>query len=294
MLLYVNEHISCNKYLSPSESIFHPVNEHTPGIIQECNSNKKYFCFILSGEVTAIHSKGKTGIRQNEFAVFDGDSLKLSSETEFKGIVCRTHLSISTLKLCPKHFFSELSQSEKMRCIESIQNKTFPIRPRLATFLHLLYDCLSDGLNCKHYHSNKLEEMLFLLRGYYSREELIQLFRPLLDGQTESFKEKIYNKPEYIHSVSSLASYLNMSESALSKRFNKEFGMAPQKWLNREKANLILREIQQTDKSFEEISLDYEMSSPAYLTYFCKKQLGKTPTELRRKEHPSEHSRKKR
>lgn len=188
------------------------------------------------------------------------------------------------MKLCPKFLLKSIAEE----CSHDIQASEYGRRPveiftmheRIRSFVSFTYDCIKDGLNCYHFHLNKQEELLFLLRGYYPRKELYRMFSSIMDNPM-SFREKIEHKPRNISSVQALSGYMNMSVSAFIRKFKKEFGITPYKWLEDRTCENILREIRFTDKTFEEISSDYDMSSGAYLTAYCRKHFGKTPSQLR-------------
>ena len=47
------------------------------------------------------------------------------------------------------------------------------------------------------------------------------------------------------------------------------------------KAELVREKISDPEVTFREIAIEFDLSSPALLTYYCKKHFGTTPTELR-------------
>ena len=81
--------------------------------------------------------------------------------------------------------------------------------------------------------------------------------------------------------VNELADMAHLSLVTFNRHFKKAFGETAARWLEKRRAEDLLREIQLTRKTFAEIALEFRFSSPAYLTTFCKRHFGKTPKQLR-------------
>lgn len=54
------------------------------------------------------------------------------------------------------------------------------IRHPLNEFIDLLVFCLKSGMNCAHLHEIKHKEFFLYLRGFYTKEEIVQLFFPIM------------------------------------------------------------------------------------------------------------------
>lgn len=155
-----------------------------------------------------------------------------------------------------------------------------PVRKRLREFASFLVQCLDDGLGCRHFHDCKQNELMLMLRGYYTNEELARFFYPILskDWDINNFVWSHYKKAS---NVSELAKMAHLSLVTFNRHFKKAFGESAARWLEKRRAEDVLREIRLTKKSFSEIAMELCFSSPAYLTTFCKRFFGKTPKELR-------------
>ena len=104
--------------------------------------------------------------------------------------------------------------------------------------------------------------MCILLRGYYSLEDLYILLKSVI-GSSDNFKDFV------------LENY--------QRKFKEEFKWPVREWLNERRAERILRDIRNTDKSIAEIATSYGFATASYFTVFCKQYFGMTPSELRRR-----------
>lgn len=141
---------------------------------------------------------------------------------------------------------------------------------------------LDEGLNCLHFHRLKQEELCILLRGYHSPEELYTLLKSVV-GSSDNFKDFILQNYLQINDVSDFALLANMSIRNFQRKFKIEFKRPVREWLNERRAERILRDIRDTDKSMAEIAVNYGFSTSSYFTIFCKQYFNMPPSELRRK-----------
>ena len=74
----------------------------------------------------------------------------------------------------------------------------------------------------------------------------------------------------------------NLGVSWSDRRFKETFHEPAYKWLLAHRSEDILKDILMTKIPFSVIADKYEFSSQAYLVSFCKKNFGKTPSELRK------------
>ena len=154
------------------------------------------------------------------------------------------------------------------------------ITPRLWHFLDGINDCISDGISCRCYFELKIRELLLLLRAYYSKEELHDFFFLVLSGDT-AFSEYVRLRWKRFNSVKELAASMNLTHKQFYSRFVAVFNRTPQEWMMEGKADIIRNEITSTGKQFKQIAFENGFASDTQFTRFCKRTLGKTPTEIR-------------
>ena len=121
-----------------------------------------------------------------------------------------------------------------------------------------------------------------LLRGYYSLEDLYILLKSVI-GSSDNFKDFVLENYQHVNDVSDFALLAHMSVRNFQRKFKEEFKWPVREWLNERRAERILRDIRNTDKSIAEIATSYGFATASYFTVFCKQYFGMTPSELRRR-----------
>jgi AraC-like DNA-binding protein len=156
-----------------------------------------------------------------------------------------------------------------------------PIVDRLNTYLTLMRAYMEDNFYCPHFYEIKIDELFYVLRGYYDRSELASFFHWILNDDI-FFKDNVLKLYQKIHSVGELASMMNYSTSGFKKKFRRTFGLPVYTWILEQRAAAVFRDLKEDRKSLTEISFDYGFSSNARLFDFCKKHFGKAPGEVRK------------
>ena len=83
-----------------------------------------------------------------------------------------------------------------------------------------------------------------------------------------------------VETAQELIDRLNMSPSAFKRKFRETFGISARQWLIRKKEQKLIRDILMTNISIAELAEKYKFTAN-YMTTFCRKRFGKSPTELR-------------
>lgn len=287
-LLYVKEHLSCREYSSPENAIVKIHNQESSTELWEGYVANSLIAFLMKGKIIAnCGSYTNIEISEGELFFIPNNSYVSGFVVEEAQLI--TVVFDTSMNLCSRFSLENLVSQVKMETIE-YDFTILPIRPRLLSFLFLLEQCLSDGLGCIHYHNSKRNELMLMLRAYYTKDELAHLFHPALsvDLDIKDFALSNYNK---VKDVKEFASLAKMSPVTFNRRFKKVFGVSAAQWLEKQKSKDILQEIEQTNKTFAEIADSFNFSSPAYFVTFCKRHFSKTPKELR-EEFKQEMSRK--
>lgn len=144
----------------------------------------------------------------------------------------------------------------------------------------MLSKALDDGLNCIHFHKVKQEELCILLRGYHTPEELYALLHYVV-GYSHNFKNFVYEYYKEVCNVQDFAALANMNVRSFQRKFKEEFKVSAHDWLKERRAERILHDLRNTNKSFAEIAEDYGFSASSYFITFCKRYFGQTPKQLR-------------
>lgn len=132
-----------------------------------------------------------------------------------------------------------------------------------------------------YYYNLKLEELFIYLNEYYPQDSLFCFFGPLLGGNMK-FRNMVYMNCESCRSVRKLAEASQMTVVTFNRHFKKSFGVSATKWLKERRDDDLLNDIRNSPTTFSELAAKYGFSSSAYLTAFCRKNYGATPSELRK------------
>ena len=105
-------------------------------------------------------------------------------------------------------------------------------------------------------------------------------FCHVLKGTDNDFKENVLQIYPQVETAQELIDRLNMSPSAFKRKFRETFGISARQWLIRKKEQKLIRDILMTNISIAELAEKYKFTAN-YMTTFCRKRFGKSPTELR-------------
>jgi len=155
------------------------------------------------------------------------------------------------------------------------------VKPAVQNYISFLKDSMESGLTHEYYLQLKTEELLYLLRFYYTTEELGQFFRPLLssDVQFHQFVLKYYRK---VKTVKEFAALNNCSVSNFDKKFRGAFGTSAYQWMQQKKVHLLYHEINATDKPLRQIAKEQKFLSLPQFNDYCKKHFGYPPGKMRK------------
>ena len=154
-----------------------------------------------------------------------------------------------------------------------------PIHELLFKELEVTREIMRTGMSCIHYQRIKKEMLFIELRGFYQKEDLARFFAPIL-GTDNDFKENVLRIYPQVETAQELIDRLNMSPSAFKRKFRETFGISARQWLIRKKEQKLIRDILMTNISIAELAEKYKFTAN-YMTTFCRKRFGKSPTELR-------------
>lgn len=276
--LYSNEHCSCFNYEKSEGGAIQ---------IRTFKKNERWYevskyhkiVFLLKGQI-----KYNLGIDSENFLtggnmfLFPSDiELNLTTLEDSDIIVVRLPISE---QLCDVYSFEKLLKESHSNAKMDNGYHTLSINERMDIFLELLNAYITEGLRCTYFFQIKIKEMLFIFRAYYSKEELLRFFYPLLTSDI-SFSEFVLKHKNEVRTVKEFAELSNYSLSGFQKRFKKVFGVTAHKWLNEHRSKSILHEINKKERTLKEISNKYGFSSQSYFNDFCKTNFGLTPGQLR-------------
>ena len=127
----------------------------------------------------------------------------------------------------------------------------------------------------------KLQELFLLLRMNYARkiqDEFLRFFHCKHTG----FVSRVFKHHLSCRKAEDLAEKLGVSTAVLTRLFEEEFGTTPLKWLLQQRARYVYRDIVDGNLTFTEIAELYHLTSPCYLSAFCRRTFGQSPSKIRR------------
>ena len=273
------EHLSCYCYeggVKPVIELRKIERMETGDLPLLCNE----IVLVVSGKIRLnIFDNLSLDLRTGQFVFLPmGFSLFYKALAKGQLLIFRLDESIH---LCHSYslerLFSKEKKIEKSEFITVLEFNT-----RLWHFAKGLIETWEDGLKCRFYLQAKINELLILIRLYYSEEQLGRFFYFILSSDT-AFMEFVRTSYLQYPTVSKLAEAMNMTPQQFTRRFNDVFGQAPYGWMQREKARLIYGEICRSDKPIKEIASKYGFPIPANFNRFCKTSFGMNPGEIRKK-----------
>ena len=273
------EHLSCYCYEGGGDPVIEirKIKRMETG---ELSLSKNEIVLVVGGKIR-LNIYDNTGLEiQKGQLVFLPSGFRFSYKTIAKGQILIFRLDES-IHLC--HSYSLERLYSKVKKIEKSELVTvLEFNARIWHFAKGLIETWEDGLKCRFYLQAKINELLILLRLYYSEEQLGNFFYFILSSDT-AFSEFIRMNYLQYPTVGKLAEAMNMTTQQFTRRFNEVFGQAPYGWMQRDKARMIYGEICRNDKPLKEIASKYGFPIPANFNRFCKISFGMNPGEIRKK-----------
>lgn len=278
-IFYPNEHFTCKCYSSGDSPLIETriVLPQQKGIDL---SNTNCLIFLLEGNVNVeINGKQRDLVRRDFIFVAKRMSLIFSMDNACKILIVRIK---DQIQLCQSFNIIELVETAKKekKPIENIEFSVLKMCDPLWYYAKNLVSLLDDGLKCINFLRNKVEEVLILLRAYYTKEELYDIFYYILNPDAV-FVEFVRQNWQNYRTVSELASAMNLSSQSFIKHFKEIYGRPPGEWILEEKSKLIFMEIKAGIKTFQQISDDFDFTAQSNFSRFCKKMFGASPYEIR-------------
>lgn len=276
-LLYINEHLSCRNYLVDFTTGF-KYEELPAGASMKQNSvTQNYILLLLEGECTMTSGlypqkifKGGEMVMIPKSSIFEGAVIR-----DVKALVFSFDIPLSN---CDK--FTLESYSDYCRTVDYCFS-SIPIRSPMSDFANMLIFLLSKGMKCGHLFEIKHKEFFLLLRGFYTKEEIVTLLYPVI-SRTLSFKDFILDNYTKVQSIEELIDRSNLSRSSFYQKFKGDFGVTAKQWILKQQAKAVCAKASEPHVSIKELMDVVRYSSPAQFNRFCREYLGCTPGELLR------------
>lgn len=276
-LLYIDEHLMCGSYISDYNIGFK--HYRIPKGEWFTSPDKKYNClfFLIKGDVKLFFETQEYNFRKNTLGFFPISSEYKIYANEDADILVNYFDNV--VDLCEKLALESLVPFIKRRQHTPLLKTKVPLKQFIKSLI--LY--LDEGISCKHFHEIKQKELFFILRFFYTKEDVAGLFAPII-SQSLDFKNLVLSNYLQTSSVKDLAKMCNYSLSSFNRIFKSNFNENPYIWLQNRKLKYITGKLVNKNIPFSQIIDEFGFSSPAHFTIYCKKHLHVTPSQFR-KEH---------
>jgi AraC-like DNA-binding protein len=181
-----------------------------------------------------------------------------------------------------EYIFSESHLSSAFEVENSKAFESFyslPIKKLILRFLSYLEVCLKIGVESNYFFDLKRNEFYHILLHLYSKTELSAFFAEAI-AKNIQFKKFVWDNYKSVKNVKEFAVLANYSTSGFIKKFKKSFDESPYRWMQLQKSQQILHEINKGVKPLQEIADDYGFSSYQHFANFCKSSFGFPPSEI--------------
>lgn len=232
--------------------------------------------FILDGKVEVSCNKYTNRLLQaEEVALWQTNTNYMwEAITDATGIVFTGN---NTMTLCDKKYLSEYADN----WLNSVSDyKYLLMKPRLMEFLYSIKNYLDDGVTCPYLHECKEWELTLIFRAYYSPEELMNFFLPLI-CHVHEFESFVMNNYLKMKGVKEFVDLSGMNLSTFNRKFKFYFGESPYQWLIKQRAKHIYQELTTTNKSFSKIAKDFYFTDSSHFNHYCKSMFGNPPSKIR-------------
>jgi AraC-type DNA-binding domain-containing proteins len=235
-----------------------------------------YLFFILKGELSVLSDNNELNVCTESLFLVPFDSRLELMAVEDVTLVVHTFGNVDLL--CEQFELSTLNLTpERM----NFKVRALPIASPIQSFLMLLESYMKNKVLGGYLLSLKHKELIILLKTFYTKEECIDLFFPVIKGST-SFVNVVIDSYKHAKTIKELAEFCNLSLPTFNRKFKRNFNKSPYQWILMQKADDVKSLLLDHEVAICDIIEDYGFSSAAHFTTFCKKQIGMTPSEYRK------------
>ena len=237
-LLYIEEHQSCQNYMTTIETGFKYLEFAKNVAFEEDNTTKNYLLFFLKGDFTICCNQFHNKL------FHAGEMILIPRSSRLKGFAETDSSLLSMFFDIPAENCDKLILQSLSNVCNNIKYDFSPIKIRypLTLFLEVLTHCIKNGMSCAHLHGLMQREFFFLLRGFYEKQEIAALFHPII-GKEVDFKDFVMHNHTKVDNIEQLISLSNMGRSCFFIKFNEVFGMTAKQWMLKQKNQRILEKM---------------------------------------------------
>ena len=274
-LLYIEEHLSCQNYMTTIETGFKYLEFDKNTEFEEDTTSKNYLLFFLKGDFT---------ITCNQFhnrSFHAGEMILIPRSSRLKGIGENGSSLLSMFFDMPEGNCDKLILQSLSELCNNIEYDFSPIRIHypLTPFLEVLTHCIKNGMSCAHLHTLMQREFFFLLRGFYEKREIATLLHPII-GKEMDFKDFVMRNHTKVDNIEQLISLSNLGRSRFFSKFNEVSGMTAKQWMLKQKNQRILEKMTEPGVCIKDAVEELGFDSQSNFNRHCKLYFGCTAKQL--------------
>ncbi len=239
------------------------------------SSDDGHLLFILDGEIEVDDGKTRYTCKTNEIVLLPiKTSYRVAALAKTKILVFKfsTHYQV-----CNDVNFEKLGDLvNKME----YRFNTLEINMYMSRFLESVMFYLEHRVCCDYLHEAKAIELFIVYKFFYSPEEIIRFFYPILRKDVV-FSTLVYNNYEKARTVKDLAELCGYSLSNFKKIFTKKLGVSPYQWMQKQKMYKIKSRLLDKSIPIKSIAMEFGFADPAHLNSYCKRYFNATPQQIR-------------
>jgi len=167
----------------------------------------------------------------------------------------------------------------------SHKNEVLPslkLNPYLRGFVENIEGYLEERLLHERLLEIKTAELFVLLNISYKTDKLSAFFSSAISPQGR-FMTSLMGVEKEAASVKELAERCHLSSAAFYRKFQEVFQVSPYKWMQERKTERVYRAIYETLEPLKEIAARNGFSSLSQMSDYCKKHIGMSPREIRKR-----------
>lgn len=254
---------------------FIEINEAKEINIGEEYIDKNYLLFFIKGEFTVnCNNFHNCNFIDGEMVLLPkSSSVRLFANNYSQVLIMSFHLPESS---------SDKTELESLATYCKNIEYTFSaikIRYPLPLFLETLIHCLKNEMDYAYLHSLMQREFFFLLRGFYKKREIANLFYPII-GKEIIFKDFVMENYLSVDNIGDLIALSNMGRTSFFVKFKEVFGVTAKQWMLQQTKERILRKIAEPGMNVKILMDLCGFDSNAQLYRYFKEYFNCTPKQL--------------
>lgn len=282
-MLFLLEKVYRDPYALSRFSQFRCLSINKGEIIQNLNENQEFqLCFVLKG--TLCFYKDQTEsipqlVTRNElFFVSRFHKCNIRAVDDVQIIV-------HACNIVAPYFHSRILEYLGDVTVDKVKPlEVLPIYPLMTSYLDLLVEYMKLKAEIPDLHLAKEYELFSLFKICYSKNQIVSIFRDALSKDLQFFVT-VMRHYKVCRTAKELAEACGYSTNIFTQLFKDCFqGCTPYQWLQRQTSGEIEYKLKETKQPIKEIMLEYHFKTFSHFTTYCKRNIGCTPNEIRRKE----------